>query len=75
MDPALPEYQFTEIPVCGYQQRASVVGLPQHLLVRDAGGGLSHIQDAVPLFPESLHYRAVHALIREQVHAGRVPTG
>ena len=75
MDPPLPEYQFAEVFVRCDEQGTPVVGLLQDAFVRDAWGKFGHVEDVVAVLPQSLHHRAIHAFIREQVHADYVPTG
>lgn len=75
MGSPLPEYQFAEVLVRREQQRTSVVGLLEDLLISSTGGHIGHIEYVVAITPESFHHRAIHAFIRQQVHAECVPTG
>lgn len=71
----LPEYQLAEVFVRRDQQGTPIVGLLQDLLVREARGELSHVEETVAVVPQSLHYGLIYALIRKQVHADWAPTG
>jgi len=75
MGSPLPEYQFAEVLVRREQQGTSVVGLLEDFLIGSPGGQFGHVEDIVAVMSESFHHRAIHAFIREQVHAGCVPTG
>lgn len=71
----MSEYQFAEVLVRREQQGTLVVGLLEDLLIGSPGGQFGHVEDIVAVMPESFHHRAIHAFIREQVHAECVPTG
>ena len=69
------KHQFPKILVGCHQQSIAFICVLKHLIVRQGGRELRYLGDLMPLLAQTIHDRAVHALVRQQVHSASGETG
>lgn len=75
MHETLAEDQLTKILVSSQQNGTADVGLPEDLLIGNAGRQLRHIENVMAVLSKPLHHRPIDTFIGNQVHAVLVLSG